>query len=182
MNFSIASLLLINGFGKAHSFSTNLGNNAQRVCDSLSQGTLSRSCAHTLFIPRRHHENYKSTIHMFGKRGEKDFDTDKNTEGVLLEDQQENRLSSKCTGTNNMFPWERSDPNQISKDMGDLTYMLNEPDTNEESALSTNTLPMGQIVGIGASVAILGILFVLETFDIRVNPSEISDTVQGFFC
>lgn len=172
MNFSIVSILIINGFGKAHSFSSNLENVARRVRNPSVRGT---------FIPQRRHDNYRSTIYMILERGKKDFDTDEKKQSLIVEDHKENYLSPKLLDSNNIFPWERSNTNQIKKDMGDLTCMLNEADTDEMPVQSRNALSLGQTVGIGASFAVLGVFFVFDAMGLRVNPSEVSNTVQTFF-
>jgi len=183
MNFSIVALLIVNGLSKAHSFSTNFENNGRRACDPFMQSRLQGPLVRTLFIPQRHwchHESYRSTSRMFMKWGK---NNDTNTESRIFEDQQENNVSSRLTEMKDMLPWERSNSNREDKDMGDLSLMLNEPDAADKSTPSAfiDSLSLGQIVGIGASVVLLGIPFALNALDISVNPSEIYNTVQDFF-
>lgn len=178
MIFSIVSLLVVNAISNSHSFSTNFGSNTRRSCDPLVRSSLEGPRLHTMFIPQRHwcrHENYRSKIYMVLKTGKKD--TDKKAESTFRKDQ-EDSLSSRLTGINDMLPWEKLKSNGRDRDMGDLTSMLSEPDTNESS---TDTLSLGQIVGIGASLALISIPFVLDSLGVSVTPSDISNTVQDFF-
>lgn len=176
----IAALLLVHSFDQANSFSTNLVNKAIWPHNSLVRGTSNKSCLPTLMIPPCHEEKYKSAIHMIFNRRGRDLDTDTSAESAILDDEQDNSIASKISGVTNLFPWERTNSNQISRDMGDLTSMLNEPETDEMSIMSTNALSLGQSIGVGASVATVGVLYFLDTMDVRLNLSEVYNIVQGF--
>jgi len=194
MIFPIRLLLIANGINVANSFSTNVGNGARIDCNSLLRNLngVGGSCVPTPFHTRRRYrqkDNHNS-LHMFLKgKDKKEVDVDSKSESTTKKDLQDNYLSSTLERFNDGLPWEKKNSKREKNYMGDLSDMLNEPSTEDDATPSNidllnaeeSELSLGQVVGIGATIALIGLPIALQSMGVSVNPSEIALNVQNFF-
>jgi len=121
-------------------------------------------------------------------KDKKEVDTERHSESTTSEDPQDSYLSSTLEKFNDGLPWERNNSKREKNYMGDLSNMLNEPSTEDNATPSIidleaeeNELSLGQVVGIGAAITLVGLPFALQSMGVSVNPSEIVLSIQNFF-
>eukprot|EP00555_Chaetoceros_dichaeta_P004143 CAMPEP_0198251382 /NCGR_PEP_ID=MMETSP1447-20131203/2230_1 /TAXON_ID=420782 /ORGANISM="Chaetoceros dichaeta, Strain CCMP1751" /LENGTH=334 /DNA_ID=CAMNT_0043936379 /DNA_START=355 /DNA_END=1359 /DNA_ORIENTATION=- len=122
-------------------------------------------------------------------KDKKEVDVDSKSESTTKKDLQDNYLSSTLERFNDGLPWEKKNSKREKNYMGDLSDMLNEPSTEDDATPSNidllnaeeSELSLGQVVGIGATIALIGLPIALQSMGVSVNPSEIALNVQNFF-